>query len=297
MEISSAFAGTRLKPFTTQVDARQTMNYAAAVGDRNPCYFDDRRNAGLAAHPIFPAAITWNITGRIWEYLEAEDFPVDALLTQVHHTETIVHHRPLVPGDRLTIDGVIAAIDSHRSGTRVIIRYAAVDKNGQPVFTEYCGALLRGVTCVGGDRQVFKLPIIPAADTTGRSIWQATVDIDPLAAHIYDGCTDIVFPVHTSPNFAVAVGLPGIIYQGTATLALAVREIVDREADRLPSSIRTISGRFTGMVQPGSSIAIRLAGRRTPAGQALFFEVLTDDGQKAILNGYAKIINGSCPEE
>jgi len=291
MEISSAFAGTRLKPFTTQVDARQTMNYAAAVADPNPCYFDDRRKAGLAAHPMFPVAITWNITGRIWEYLEADDFPLDALLTQVHHAETIVHHRPLVPGDRLTVAGVIAAIESHRAGTRVIIRYAAVNKDGQPVFTEYCGALLRGVTCVGGDRRVGELPAILATDTSARSIWSVAVDIDPLAAHIYDGCTDIVFPIHTSPKFADSVGLPGTIFQGTATLALAVREIVDREADHEPSRLRTISGRFTGMVEPGTCIAIRLIDRRsTTDGLALFFEVHANNGDKAISNGYAEVI-------
>jgi len=291
MEISSAFTGTRIKPFTTQVDARQTMNYAAAVGDPNPCYFDDRRKAGLAAHPMLPVAITWNITGRIWEYLEADDFPLDALLTQVHHTETIVHHRPLVPGDRLTVDGVIAAIESHRAGTRVIIRYAAVDNDRQLVFTEYCGALLRGVTCVGGNRRVGELPAIPAADTSARSIWSVPVDIDPLAAHIYDGCTDIVFPVHTSPKFADSVGLPGIIFQGTATLALAVREIVDREADHEPSKLRTVSGRFTGMVEPGTCIAIHLIDRRsTTDGQALFFEVHADNGDKAISSDYAEVM-------
>jgi len=290
MEISSAFAGTRLKPFSTRVEARQTMNYAAAVGDRNPCYFDDRRSTGLAAHPMHPVAITWNVTGRIWEYIEADDFPLDALLTQVHHTETIVHHRPLVPGDQLTIDGLVAAIQAHPSGTRVIIRYAAVDRDGQPVFTEYCGALLRGVTCVGGDRQIGELPAIPSARKASPPIWAAASDIDHLAAHIYDGCTDIVFPIHTSPQFAEAVGLPGIILQGTATLALAIREIVDREAEHQPARIRTVSGRFTGMVQPGTRIDIHLTERRSTAdGQALFFEVRNNDGKKAISDGFAEV--------
>lgn len=291
MEISSEFAGTRLKPFTMQVDARQIMNYAAAVGDHNTRYFDDRRSAGLAAHPMQPVTITWNITGRIWEYIEADDFPLDALLTQVHHTETIVHHRPLVPGDRLTIDGCVAAIKAHPSGTRIVIRYAAADSEGQPVFTEYCGALLRGVTCVGGNRQIDELPAIPTASKASRPIWSAHIEIDPLAPYIYDGCTDIIFPIHTSPKFADTVGLPGIILQGTATLAMAIREIVAREAEHQPTRVRTISGRFTGMVRPGSRIAIHLTDRRsTTAGRGLFFEVRNDNGKKAISNGFAEVI-------
>ena len=290
MEISSSFAGTRLKPFTTRVDARATMNYAAAINDNNPCYFDDRRGDGLLAHPLNPVAITWNILGKIWEFIEADDFPLEALLTQVHHTETIVHHRPLVPGDTLTIDGLIAAIEPHRAGTRVVIRFDATDEKHRPVFSEYCGALLRGVTCTDGGRREGEQPAIPFAESTGDPIWIAAIDIDPLMPYIYDGCTDIVFPIHTSPKFAGEVGLPGIILQGTATLALAVREIVDREADRRPDRIRTLSGRFTGMVLPGTGIEIRLTERREiPGGKALFFEVHDNTGQKAVSDGYAKV--------
>jgi len=290
MEISSSFAGTRLKPFTTRVDARATMNYAAAINDNNPCYFDDRRGDGLMAHPLNPVAITWNILGKIWEFIEADDFPMEALLTQVHHTETIVHHRALVPGDTLTIDGLIAAIEPHRAGTRVVIRFDAADEKHRPVFSEYCGALLRGVTCADGGRRAGDLPAIPAPENPDGSIWCAAIDIDPLMPYIYDGCTDIVFPIHTSPKFAEEVGLPGIILQGTATLALAVREMVDHEAGRRPDRIRTLSGRFTGMVLPGTRIEIHLNERRDiPGGKALFFAVHDNTGQKAVSDGYAEV--------
>ncbi len=290
MEISSSFTGTRLKPFTTRVDARETMNYAAALNDNNPCYFDDRRSDGLLSHPLNPVAITWNILGKIWEFIEADDFPLETLITQVHHTETIVHHRPLVPGDTLTIDGLIAAIEPHRAGTRVVIRFDATDEKHRLVFSEYCGALLRGVTCSDGGRREGELPSIPFTESTGDPIWIAAIDIDPLRPYIYDGCTDIVFPIHTSPKFAAEVGLPGIILQGTATLALAAREIVDREANRRPDRIKTVSGRFTGMVLPDTRIEIHLTERReSPEGQALFFEVRDNAGKKAVSDGYALV--------
>jgi acyl dehydratase len=290
MEISSAFTGTRLKPLTTRVTARDTMNYAAAINDNNPCYFDDRRDGKVAAHPLNPVAITWKITGSIWEFIEADDFPLEALLTQVHHTETIVHHRPLVPGDTLTVNGTIAVIEPHRAGTRVVIRYEAADEKQRPVFTEYCGALLRGVACTDGGCKDGDLPVIPSLEGASGPLWNAAVEIDPLRPYLYDGCTDIVFPIHTSPKFAGEVGLPGIILQGTATLALAVREIVDREADRQPASIRLVSCRFTGMVLPGTCIDICLIGRRdTLKGKALFFEVRDSAGQKAISDGFVEV--------
>ncbi len=290
MEISSSFVGTKFKPFKTRVDARETMNYAASINDNNPCYFDDRRAGGLRAHPLNPVAITWKITGSIWEFIEADDFPMEALLTQVHHTETIKYHQPLVPGTTLTISGIIAAILPHRAGTRVVIRYDAVNEKEQSVFTEHCGALLRGVTCADSGQGADEVPAIPQPENSTEPVWVAAIDIDPLRPYIYDGCTDIFFPIHTSPKFAGEVGLPGIILQGTATLAFAVREIVDREADREPDRIKTVAGRFTGMVLPGTRIKIHLLDHRDiPEGEAVFFEVRNSEGRKAISDGYVMI--------
>ena len=293
MEISSGFAGTKLKVFKTRVDARETMNYAASINDNNPCYFDDQSEGGLRVHPLNPVAITWKITGNIWEFIEGSDFPMEALLTQVHHTEIIEHHRSIVPGDTLTVNGTITAILPHRAGTRVVVRYDAVNEKGQPVFTEYNGALLRGVTCADGGRGAGELPDIPKPGNLAEPLWVAAIDIDPLRPYIYDGCTDIFFPIHTSPKFAEEVGLPGIILQGTATLAFSIREIVDREADRDPARIKTVACRFTGMVLPGTRIEINLLERRnTPEGKEVFFEVRNNKGRKAVSDGYVIIKRG-----
>ena len=56
MNIDSAFVGTKLLPHQTIVAARQTTNYAAAIGERATCYFDDTRPEGVIAHPVFPVA-------------------------------------------------------------------------------------------------------------------------------------------------------------------------------------------------------------------------------------------------
>ena len=51
MIISSKLVGTRLKAYHTDISWRHTMNYAAAVGDNNPCYFDDERDQGILVPP------------------------------------------------------------------------------------------------------------------------------------------------------------------------------------------------------------------------------------------------------
>lgn len=290
MELNSNLVGTPLKPYRREITWRETMNYAAAVGDENPRYFDDERDGGIVAPPMFSVAVTWPILERIWEYIDADRFPPELLLTQVHHTEHLVFHRPIRPGDNLTVQGRIAAILPHRAGTQVVIHFEAQDQKGQPVFTEHTGALLRGVACAGEGQGQEALPKVPPGPVENRPLWEAPLFIDPLRPFIYDGCTNIYFPIHTSKSFARQVGLPGIILQGTATLALAAREILNREADGDPRKLQTFSGRFSGMVQPGTEIRVVLLGKSSrPDGTDLHFSVYNAEGQPAISKGCAFI--------
>jgi acyl dehydratase len=293
MELSSKFVGTTLKDHHSEISWRQTMNFAAAVDDNNAFYLDDEREGGIVAPPMFSVAVTWPIIEHIWEYLEAEDFPMEVMLTQVHHTEHLEFYRPMRPGDRLIVKGKIAAILPHRSGTRVIIRFDAVDRDGDAFFTEHLGALMRGVTCPDEGRCPVPLPEAPSFQVSENPLWESRIHIEPLRPHIYDGCTDIVFPIHTSKSFARQVGLPGNILQGTATLAFSVREMINREAEGDPSRLRRLYCRFTGMVLPGSTISVDLVGKREgEAGTELHFTVLNQEGKKAISGGYALLEKG-----
>lgn len=287
MEISSRFVGTPLRSLEVTVTARQTMNYAAAVGDSNPRYFHDETPEGIIAPPMLAVALTWQICGHISEYLQAGDFPWELLLTQVHYTEHLQFHRPVRPGERLFIRGKVTAMIPHKAGTLVVLEFDARDAADHPVFTEHIGGMMRGVSCPDGGAGAEDLPCISAPFLSGAVIWEAVLSVDSLAPFIYDGCTDIHFPIHTSRKFAHDVGLPGIIHQGTATLAYAARELVNREAGGNPALLKALSCRFTGMVRPGSDIRVRITGRQTvDSGIVVAFDVLNAEGKKAISDGY-----------
>lgn len=291
MKMTSRFVGTALKDLVREVGWRQSMNYAAAVGDDNPRYFDDEHPAGLVAPPMLAVALTWPAIARIWEFIEAEDFPLEILPTMVHYSEHLQFHRLLRPEEKITISGRIAAIAPHRSGTLVAIRFEARDAAGAPVFTEHIGALMRGVACEDPGAGLDALPAVPPGDPPPAApLWEATLAIDRLRPFIYDGCTEIVFPIHTSRRFARQVGLPDIILQGTATLAMAVRELTDREAAGDPGRLKTLACRFGGMVPPGSGIRVRLlaADRRADATD-LHFVVFNHENKPAIANGFARM--------
>jgi len=290
VEISSSFVGSRLKDYAAEVTWRNTMNYAASIGDNNPCYFDDERERGVIAPPAFSVALTWPISERIWDYIEAPDFPKEIIATQVHYTEHLMFHRPVRPGDRLRITGRIAAILPHTAGTHVVIRFDAIALNGAPVFTEHIGAIMRGVKCTDEGRGGDDLPKIPRTSGDSPPLWESVIPIDALEPFIYDGCTNIFFPIHTSVKFAHEVGLPGIILQGTATLAYALREIINKEAGGDPFELKSAYCRFTGMVLPGTIIRVRLIRNDcNNGGSDLFFTVMNAEEKKAISGGYVRL--------
>jgi acyl dehydratase len=290
MKINPNLIGTELKPYRTRIKWRDTMNYAAAIFDRNPLFFDDERETGVFVHPMFSVAITWPIIEHLSDYLDTANIPLEILLTQVHYTEHLIFHRQIRPDEELTINGKIVAILPHRAGTHIVIRFQAVDPGQKAVFTEYNGALLRGVACGNAGQKEDDYPVIPEDREAHRLQWETRLTIDPLLPYVYDGCTNIVFPIHTSKKFARQVGLPGIILQGTATLALAVSELIKREAENQPLLLKEIYCRFSGMVLPGSEITLKvyqtLAGEKT--GQR-FFAVFNQNGEKVVSHGYTLI--------
>ena len=288
MEISSDIVGTLLKKHRTTVQWRDTMNYAAAIHDDNPYYFDDERREGIIAPPMFAVAATWPIIEDLPAFIDADDFPQEVLLTLVHYTEHIRFHRPMIPGQSLSIQGRVAAIIPHRAGTRIVTCFEALDQKNQPVFTEYMGGMLRGVQSTDGARGADALPMVPERKSRDRIQWEQRIWIDPLLPFVYDGCANIVFPIHTSKKFARQVGLPGIILQGTATLALAVRELINREGGGNPLKLKDVYCRFTGMVMPGSEIRLRVyASKDVDQVGNFFFDVINQEGQKAISRGWA----------
>jgi len=292
MKLNSDLVGTPLKNYQTEINWRQTTNYAAAVQDNNPKYFNDLGEESIVSHPVFPVSVTWPVLSRLGEFIESNNFPKDVLMTQVHYTEHLVLHRLIRPEDKLSISGNLKAFLPHRAGTHAIICLEAEDQDGKPVFTEYIGAMLRGVDCGKGDKKG-QIPLVPKNDAGAKILWASDIHIDSERPYIYDGCSNIEFPIHTSPNFAKMVGLPGIILQGTATLAYAVRELVNNEADKDPARIFEIACRFTGMVLPGTGIKVLCTGKRFYNDFIdVFFEVQNCDKKKAVSNGYLKIIKG-----
>jgi len=107
---------------------------------------------------------------------------------------------------------------------------------------------------------------------------------------VYTECARIWNPIHTDRAVAMDAGLPDIILHGTATLALAVSQVLRREPAEAGRRVRRIACRFTGMVRLPSAITVQGLGETTErASRVVAFQALTEDGRPAVHQGLIEI--------
>ena len=175
------------------------------------------------------------------------------------------------------------------AGALVQTRYEMVDtKTGELLTRSYSGSIFRGLD-LGTD--IVGEPLVPAPRQSAELTRRSDVAIDRGLPHVYSECAQIWNPIHTEQAVAKAAGLPGIILHGSATWALAGREIVANYANADMRALTGLGGRFKKPVFPGESILIRMSEMQ---GGSVAFEVLTERGEPAISDGVATLKDLSC---
>lgn len=289
MEISPDIVGFEIPERKRRIHWRETTNFAASIGDSNPRYLDDTVKGGLVAPPLFAVTLTWPLLSDLPRHLPDVLTP-DIVATMVHATEHLIFHEPIRPGDKLHVRGRIEGLVPTQSGAFLVLRSEGLIPGRGAMFTEFGGVLFRGVEVAGEARLLSKLPEVPKPIGDAEPLWQAEIPVERHMPFVYDGCTGIVFPIHTSVRVAKDAGLPDLVLQGTATLALAARQVVNSECDGVPFALREIACRFAGLVVPGAPVQFRLLGRERSKGQTgVFFDVLAHGDGPALTGGYASV--------
>ncbi len=289
MEISPDIVGFEIPERKHRIHWRETTNFAAAIGDPNPRYLDDTVKGGLVAPPLFVVTLTWPLLGDLPRHLP-EVLTPDIVATMVHANEHLIFHEPIRPGDKLHIRGRVEGLIPTQAGAFLVLRSEGMIPGRGAMFTEYGGVLFRGVGVRGEARLLSKLPEVPKPMVDGKVLWQAEIPVERTMPFVYDGCTGIVFPIHTSVRAAKETGLPDIVLQGTATLALAARQVVNSECDGIPFALKEIACRFTGLVIPGAPVQFRLLGREHGQGRSrVFFELMANGEKPALSGGFASV--------
>lgn len=286
MPLNSSTVGVSAEPIVHDIDERWLMSYAAGLGETLPCYLDTLRPGNVVAHPLFPVCFEWPTVVSMRASASAVGLTHDEAVRSVHATHDLVIHRSPRPGDRLTTHATIVGVERRKPGAFQTMRLDTVDAAGNPVCTTWQGGLFRDVAVVGEDRFATDAPSAPRSIEVAAARAEIPVSISALAAHVYTECARIWNPVHTDIAVAKRAGLPDLILHGTATLALAVSRIVEREAGNRPEFVRRVAGRFSAMVLMPSEITVRILAREaSPDGDVIRFEVRTAEGKLAVSNG------------
>jgi len=282
--VPTASAGFPTVARTYEITVRMAQAYAAGVGDRNPLYFNDESPEGVLAPPCLVYRLQWNAR-------EMGGAPLGTAppTSYVHASTDLRFERPLRAGDIITVQGRRIEVSQRPPGVYVVTRFEMRDATGTLVATVDDGAISRGAHTDGPDVSRDETPPLPRP--TGRETggWSVTVAIAREAPHVYTECADIWNPIHTERRVALAAGLPDIILQGSATMAIAARELVNRVASGDPTRLARLAGQFRAMVIPGEEIRVVCSG--TASGEEsrtiAFFEVLNSKGEATVKGGTA----------
>ncbi len=287
MPLSSSLVGTCSEATVSEVEPRWSMAFAAALDDLLPCYMDTRDAARFLAHPLFPVCFEWPVIVAMGSRVLGGQLRLDEAMRGVHATYDLVLHRPIRPPQRLATRGKIVAVERRKPGAYQVIRLDTTDAGGAMVCSSWYGSLYRGVQVDGPDRPLQDGPAVPASTgLPSRSRSERIVHLRDGLAHIYTECARIFNPIHTDLKVAEGAELPGLILHGTATLALAVSQVVAAEANGDPSRVVSVSGSFRAMVAMPSDIVVRILGRAMSDGvDQVHFEVLNDKGAAAVSRG------------
>lgn len=276
--IPSTVAGTEVGALSTSLDARWMMAYSAALGVDDPRYYDTLAPEGPMAHPLFSVCYEWPALLALRSKAVRESWA----LLGVHSTHHVIIHRLPSAADRLLTRAQIIVVRPSRTGTLVVARLSTVDRNGRPVTTTDYGSVYRGITTEREARVPVEPLARPSPPASTETRWTAAVPVGPRAAHIYSECARIWNPIHTDIAVARSAGLTAPILHGSATLALALSELITQDLGGDPARVREIAVRFAGLVFMPSTLTVRGRGR---AGDLLAFDAVDERGEPVLSDG------------
>ena len=292
MPAHTAAAGSELDINNVAMTARKALAYAAGIMDTSGHVFDDDRPDGIIAPPQYCVSLEWPVVnGELSRSLVG--MTAVEKVRSVHASQDSIFHQPIRPGMNLSTTGTIAAIRRTRAGALTLTKLTTRDEDsGQPVVTSWSSGIARNVAVVGEDVNLEAAPALPdvargVARGADRDVAETIeIFIPREMPHTYTECADIWNPIHTEREVAIASGLPDIILHGTATWALAGREVIGRCCDGDPARLKRLYGRFTAMVIPGTTIRVELG--KTHNG-IVGFTVYNDQDQAVVSNGVGVI--------
>ena len=206
------------------------------------------------------------------------------LLRLVHGEEEHVLHKPIRPGDKLTLTPVIESIEQKDSGETFTVKVTETNQDGDVVAVVRATSFIRGS---GGGKKSAG----PSAPEASRDIvYEESTKVDEDQPKRYAEASGDPNPIHVDENMAKMAGLPGVINHGMCTMAIATKGAVDGLAGGDPTRVKRVAVRFSKMVFPGQELTTKFWAEGTGDGTKIYgFETYNPDGAPVIKNATVEI--------
>jgi acyl dehydratase len=279
--LNQDLTGKRYTESTYEVTVEAIEKYARATNDLNERYL----STDIVASPVF---VVVPVFGAFMEATMDPELQAD-MLRLVHGTEEHILHRPVRPGDVLSISPVLESVEVKDTGETFTVAGMVADQGGAPVAEVRGTMFIRGT----GSGRKAAAAAASATETNGEVVYEETTKVDEDQTHRYAEASGDYNPIHLDENTARMAGLPGIILHGMCSMAIATKGAVDGLAGGDPQRIRRVAVRFSRPVIPGQELTTRFwRGSSDGDVDSYTFETYNPDG-KAVIKGGAVDIAGS----
>lgn len=246
-----------------EVRAEQVAAYAEAVGDPYP-----QRRAGREASPTFSfVPFTLPLFATVRQFVGE-----DGVHRLVHTHQEFELHRLLRADDQITISGWATRLHPGPFGAVMEVISHLTTDDGELVTTQHARCLVAGAGC--GEPLGEPFPPVAGSSLTDRLRPTGTYDLEipPDLTVRYAAASGDNNPIHLDPARAQAIGFPGVIVHGMATLARAVA-VVEEACGRGATPVR-LCAEFVRPVFPGDHLTVRWRDENPDAARReIAFEV------------------------
>jgi acyl dehydratase len=269
---------TEPKHFT--VGQERVAAYAAATNDPIP-----EHRSGELAPPVFAVVPAFESSAEAVLAVA----PPELLMMLVHGEQDFFYHRPITPGLELVTRSAPLGVRQTSAGVVVAVKSETRTAGGELVNEQWMSTFFRGAQGQQGAGEQAPGHALEEAVRAGEPVGEAKQHVDADQPARYAEPSGDHNPIHLDPDFAQAVGLPGVINHGLCTMAFASHAVLGA-AGNDPRNLERLAVRFAKPVLPGQDISTRIWDAGTPGGFA--FETSSDGDLVVIKDGLAVFRRG-----
>ncbi|MCV7424773.1 MaoC family dehydratase N-terminal domain-containing protein [Mycobacterium yunnanensis] len=228
-----------------KVDPEQCVAYALATNDPIAAHLD-----GVYAPPVFAVVpVTVMMADATMSLV-----PDELMMRILHGEHDFRFHRPIEPGEVLTVRAKPVGIEGKESGVVVTTLIETRDTQGELVNEQYFVGFFRGGEFDGSAGVRSPGHTFPDHLRAEEPAVTVTARFDDDQTFRYSPASGDPMPIHLDDDFAKQMGLPGIIIHGLCTIAFTSHALIATVCPEDPARLERLAVRMSKPAFPGETI-------------------------------------------